>query len=237
MGKIKKMMCCAAALLALCWPAWAISVVSPTDDFYVLDQAGVLSTATQAHIVYNNDDLYEACGAQIVFVTLNDTGSADIFDYALELFNQWGIGGKNNGLLVLLSIGAQDYYYLEGTALERNLPAGQLADLVNTYLEPDFAQGDYDAGCYKLFDALYEEVADIYGLSLSPQKYEDTRSYSSGSGSYQVRTETSPYGVSYTVHVEEDSGLIDFIVGAFIVCVIPVSYTHLDVYKRQKVLW
>ena len=98
-------------------------MVSPTDDFYVLDQAGVLSTATQAHIVYNNDDLYEACGAQIVFVTLNDTGSADIFDYALELFNQWGIGGKSNGLLVLLSIGAQDYYYLEGTALERNLPA------------------------------------------------------------------------------------------------------------------
>ena len=76
---------CALMLIAL--PA--LAVPSPNDDFYVLDQANVLSSETEWRIVYNNDLLYDACGAQIVFVTVDDTDGKAIDDYAYDLFNRW----------------------------------------------------------------------------------------------------------------------------------------------------
>ncbi|MEA5066338.1 MAG: TPM domain-containing protein, partial [Eubacteriales bacterium] len=67
-------------LFALSVPVLA-DVVKPNADFYVLDAAGVLTRETQAHIIYNNDRLYEACGAQIAFVTVGTTGSIKPADY------------------------------------------------------------------------------------------------------------------------------------------------------------
>ena len=74
MKRIFYLLC--ALMLALC-PACALaasSVIEPTEDFYVNDQANVLTEETEGLIVLNNDKLAEACGAQIVFVTLDTTG-------------------------------------------------------------------------------------------------------------------------------------------------------------------
>lgn len=51
--------------------------------------------------------------------TVDFTDGEDIADYAYDLFNKWGIGDKksNNGLLILLSIGAEDYYAEPGVGL------------------------------------------------------------------------------------------------------------------------
>ncbi len=90
-----------------------------------------------------------------MFVTVDTTSPNTTFDYALALFNEWGIGDaqKNNGLLVLLAIGDDDYYTIEGTGLERNLPTSELSALWNEYLEPGFAAKDYSAGSIQYFDA------------------------------------------------------------------------------------
>lgn len=172
---MKKICCYVLALLLLSAPAWALTVLSPDDDFYVLDDAGVLSRDTISHIIFNNDDLYEACGAQIVFVTLDSTRSndIDIADYVYTLFNQWGVGDgkKNNGIVVLLAIEDDDYYYMQGTGLERSLPSGEMSELADKWLEPSFAEKDYDRGCRLFFDALFERVASIYKVNLSPKDY------------------------------------------------------------------
>lgn len=57
--------------------------------------------------------------------TVDFTDGEDIADYAYDLFNKWGIGDKkaNNGLLILLSIGAEDYYAEPGVGLTMFLPA------------------------------------------------------------------------------------------------------------------
>lgn len=161
-------------LMCMAVPVCAGAVVQPNDLFYVYDGAGVLSADTEAAIVLNNDALYEACGAQIVIVTVDSTGAMDIGDYAYELFNDWGIGSaeKNNGVLILMEIGNEDYWYLQGRGIERNLSTGDLAEMVDQYLEPDFADADYDAGAQKIFEKLFERVADIYGANVRYREYD-----------------------------------------------------------------
>lgn len=154
-----------ALLLAL--PTLASSVVSPSGD-YVSDLAGVLSAEAKEHINRNAKALDEATGAQIVFVTVETTKPTPIDDYAYKLFNTWKIGdaAKNNGLLVLLAIGDDNYYTMEGTGLERNLPTETLSALWNEYLEPDFAKKDYSAASVRYFDALFNRVSKLYGANL-----------------------------------------------------------------------
>ena len=83
------------ALLLTLLPACAFAateVVDYTADFYVADYANVLSDEVEGLIVLNNDQLDKACGAQIVVVTIDTTGGANLESYAYTLFNKWGIG-------------------------------------------------------------------------------------------------------------------------------------------------
>lgn len=171
----------AVCLALLAAPAFAINVVQQT-GYYASDYASVLSGDAKNHIEVNAKALDNATGAQIVFVTLRTTSPNAIDDYAYALFNSWKIGNatKNNGVLVLLAIGDDDYYTMVGSGLERNLPTSDLSALWNKYLEPDFAKKDYSAGSIKYFDALFEKIVDIYGANLSIDNASKTSYYGSG---------------------------------------------------------
>lgn len=162
-----------AVLLALLLTAAsalaAPKVVQPTEDFYVNDSANVLSDEVEGLIVLNNDKLYAACGAQIVFVTVPTTGTASIEDYAYTLFNDWDVGSsdKNNGILLLMAIDDDDYWLMQGKGLQDYITSGDLDDMLLNDLEPDFAAKDYSAGAEKLFTALFDAVVGIYNLNLT----------------------------------------------------------------------
>lgn len=79
------------------------AVITPNANFYVKDDANVLSNETENYIVQTNTDLEQKTGAQIVVVTIPSLEGESIEEYANELFRTWGIGSKekNNGLLLL----------------------------------------------------------------------------------------------------------------------------------------
>ena len=180
-------------LLLCCAPALAADIPEPTEDFYVYDGAGVLDYEAEGHIVFCNDELDAACGAQVVFVTVGTVGSSAIDDYARELFNRWEIGDgrTQNGVLVLMAIDDDNYYALPGAGLDLELGAGTLKQYLDEYLEPDFADRDYDAGARKLFDALFERVADICGADVSladgDKRFEAYLATEDGSREYEER--------------------------------------------------
>ena len=181
-----------AILLALgCTSALAATrVVKPGDDFYYLDTADVLSEATEGEIYFSNVRLYEACGAQIVVAALDSIGSADIYDYASEMFDSWGIGSskENNGLLLLMAVKEGQYYVLPGFGIEDIFSASVLKQMYDDYLQTDFAAGRYDAGARKFFEAAFEKIADYYNLSITPEDgIRDYRSFVSESN--DVRSE------------------------------------------------
>lgn len=156
--------CLLLALTLLVCPALADGVLGAPANGYVQDVAGVLERDTIDHIVSQNQKLTSATGAAIVVVTVDFLNGKDIADYALELFNDWGVGDaqKNNGVLILLAIGEEDYYVLQGSGLQSVLPASTLGEYSWNYLENDFDNEDYDAGTRKLFDALYQWFEDYY---------------------------------------------------------------------------
>lgn len=164
---MKKIMACALALLLMATLAFA-EIPKPSEDFWYLDSANVLSEETEGEIFFANQRLYDACGAEIVVVAVNSTGNLSTSDYAYELFNDWQIGKDTYlGMLLVMAIDDEDYYAMTGTKLENYLSAGELSEMLNQYLEPDFASGDYDAGARSFFEAAYAFVSDELNLNLS----------------------------------------------------------------------
>lgn len=153
-------------LLLMCWPAAAWAVVEAPPEGYVADYANMLTDETEAYLIEKSRQLDEATGAQIVVVTVDFLDGMDIEDYAYTLFNDWGIGDaeKNNGLLLLLAIGEDNYWCMQGKGLEGVLSSGMLGDYLYEYLEPDFAKADYDAGVRKVFDALLDWFDNYYSV-------------------------------------------------------------------------
>lgn len=156
---------CLIALLfcALSVPALAAMPDRP-ENKYVLDSAGVLSDATEKTIISENKSLFQQTGAEIVVVAVDFLGGEEIDDYAYSLFNYWGIGSKerNNGLLLVLAIGEDNYYAQSGYGIEDYFDGSMLQDLLDGYLEDDFAVGDYDAGVKKFFEAALSEMESYY---------------------------------------------------------------------------
>ncbi len=113
-------------------------------------------------------------------------------------------------VLLLLAVGEDNYWAVQGSGLEDSLSSGTLGDLLREYLEPDFAAGNYDSGVKKTFAALYDEVSALYP--------------SGGTGIVQpVPEETYPqenYPVSTGFHVP-DFGIA---ITAFIIIVIVASF-------------
>lgn len=170
-------------LVSLASPVFA-STIPDAPNSYVYDGADVLSDSTESYINSRNAELDQACGAQIVFVTVDFTGEYDIDDFAYELFNKWGIGDKkkNNGLLFVLSIGAEDYYALPGSGVTDVFSGGKLDALLYDYLETDFAAGDYDAGVRKTFDRALQMMQAHYHVTSDAgyDGYEEARQESGG---------------------------------------------------------
>lgn len=138
----------------------------PASAAYVSDLADVLPAALEAAITEKSAALDALTGAQLMVVTVDFLEGETIRDYTQALFSRLQIGdaAKNNGLLLLLAVGEEDYYALQGKGLETALPDKALGSLLQESLEPDFAAGQYEAGVQKTYDRLLVALENIYGL-------------------------------------------------------------------------
>lgn len=180
--------CAMALALSVCLalscalPALAVIPQRPENQ-YVLDEAGVLSTETEEEIIQANQTLFSQTGAQVVVVAVDFLDGEAIEDYAYDLFNAWGIGSQehNNGLLLLLAIGEDNYYATPGYGIEDYFDGAKLKEMLNEYLEPDFAARDYDAGVLQFVNAAVEDL-ETYYANYAPEEVPQDYEEESGSG-------------------------------------------------------
>ena len=163
----------------------APALPKPTADFYVLDQAQVLSPQVESQILGINRELNNQTKAQIVVVTLNSSEDRSVEELGLELLRSWGVGDKelNNGV-VLLVIPTERKSRIEvGYGLEGALPDGKTGRIQDEYMLPYFQQGNYEQGVLNGFQVLAQEVAKEYQITLNtgnPQPVTPTNTQPNG---------------------------------------------------------
>ncbi|MBQ8952706.1 MAG: TPM domain-containing protein, partial [Clostridia bacterium] len=236
---MKKIFALALSLMLLSVSALAAtSVLKPTDDFYVNDSANVLSDETEGHIILNNDTLYNACGAQIVFVTLDTTGTTKLENYAYNLFNEWKIGGSNGtGLLLVMAIEDDDYWLMPGKGLQDLVTAGDLGEMVDEYLEPYFARQDYDGGAKALFNVLFAATARALKASVSIDSNAYSRYIAQNTTQSTAQNTTAARTTANTANRGSDSEGSGFMGILLVVVVIIVIVLIVRSRKRRRVTY
>uniref|UniRef100_UPI003AB7AE74 TPM domain-containing protein n=1 Tax=Allofournierella sp. TaxID=1940256 RepID=UPI003AB7AE74 len=162
----KRLLALAALACLLAVTALAAGIPAAPQGSCVLDEANVLSAATEQKVNELTVALDEACGAQLAVLTVDFTGTLSMEEYAYQVFDAWGVGDKkkNNGVLLLLVTGDENYYCTVGTGLEKELTPSKIDDLLWDNLEDGFAAGDYDRGVTAFAGAVYDELCRIYNV-------------------------------------------------------------------------
>lgn len=140
----------------------------PTDRFFVNDYAGILSDE-QAQTVYEAGvKLYRACQAQVVLVTVQNTGGQVLEEFSLGLAREWQLGDadKNNGLLLLFTTDGPHSRIEVGSGLEGAIPDSKAGRILDTYLVPEYDAPDrWGDGLTETYKALLNQVYAEYGLT------------------------------------------------------------------------
>ncbi len=171
--------------------ASGLSIPEKPENQYVLDEANVIPDDIEADIISKNQQLFEQTGAQVVIVAVDFISGRDIEEYAYQIFNDWGVGSKerNNGVLFVMSTAEEDYWLMSGYGIEDFLTGAYLKNVLNTYVEPDFAVGDYGAAAQKLVDNMSATLTNYY--MENPDDYSDRQNaYTQGNnqGNSMART-------------------------------------------------
>ena len=161
---------------------------------YVMDSQGVISQDTMAYIDAMNASLFAQTGAQIAVEVVDTTGTEPIADYTAREFDRLGVGSaeRNNGVLLVLALenmynGAPvgDYYMGWGSGWSSSEQQA-LQSILWSYMEQDFAAGDYDAAVRTTFDALIDYMAEGYGVTVKENYIPAVpESYHAVSGGYE----------------------------------------------------
>lgn len=113
---------------------------------YVSNPDHILSAETAAQIDTLLRSLENKTSVQVAVVAVESIGEADIFEFAQELFNAWGIGINDNGLLVLLVKDIHNIRFHTGYGVEGMLPDVVCKRIQREYMVPEFKRGNYNAG-------------------------------------------------------------------------------------------
>jgi uncharacterized protein len=134
-----------------------LASLRPTAD--VNDFAGVLPPAEREALEQRCRQLRERTGAQLAVVIVRSLQGGQIDDFAVRLFQRWGIGqaGKNNGVLLLVALEDRKARIEVGYGLEPVLPDVLASRILREQLFPAFRQQQYAEG----LTAAVHRIAEI----------------------------------------------------------------------------
>ena len=115
---------------------------------YVSDPSHILSAPARDSINAVLGRLEASTGIETAVVMLPSIGEADIFNFAHELFRQWGIGKKksDNGLLILFVADQRKVRFTVGYGLEGTMTDAMSKRIQMQRMVPRFKAGDWDGG-------------------------------------------------------------------------------------------
>ena len=135
------------------------AIPDATSQFYVNDFADVFTDEEEARLMDTAVSLAEEHdGIQVVVTTIESLGGADINDYAFDMFNTYGIGKNDMGLLILLSTGDREIYVATGLGMEAYMPDSKVGRFIDNYAIPSLAENRFNEGLINLQEAYVKEI-------------------------------------------------------------------------------
>ena len=154
-------------LFAAVWlRAEPVSQLHPSN--YVNDFAHVLSAETVSELNDICQQIDQKAHAQIAVVTINSTDGKEIVDYAVDLYQAWGIGPKssNRGVLILFAVKDRKYWTTVGYGLEPILPDGKVGGFGREAV-PLLKQADYNGAVRLVTLRVADVIAQDAGIQLT----------------------------------------------------------------------
>ena len=149
---------------------------------HVNDFAGILSDDVKLRLETQLSNFEQTDSTEIVVVTLESLDEDTIDNYAVELFENWGIGkkGKDNGVLLLVAPNEREVRIEVGYGLE-----GDMTDLVSGMIIrkdiiPEFKESDYSAGIENGVNSIIEVSRGAYvmeGKTITSSIFEGLAQY------------------------------------------------------------
>ncbi len=152
---------------------------------WVSDFANVVDSSTQTRLTALAQELDQKTHAQIAVVTVESLGGLSIERYARSLFNEWGIGHKdeNRGVLILLATSDHKWRIEIGRGLESLLPNARVSQIGDKML-PDLQRSE----CSR---AVLRSAIEIATIIAADRKVNLTNT--AGDSLPKSTAETAPY--------------------------------------------
>ena len=131
--------------------------VSRDSSLYITDKAGVISDSAEIQFSSLQRDINPRLSVAIV----QSTGKMSTAEYCETLWNNWRLGTSD--MLLLMVTGKQDYYFgYDTSALFAYTLDSNFDLLMQQYLEPDFAAGDYEGALFAFSDGIQMLLSGAY---------------------------------------------------------------------------
>jgi uncharacterized protein len=148
-----------APMAMLGMPVEQIPDPRQTKGNWVSDVANILRPETEKKLNILINHLHSVNGSEMAVVSVPESKpAASPKELATTLFNRWGIGqkGKDNGILLLISVADRRVEIETGYGLEAILPDAKVGELIDQRIKPKFKAGDFDAGTLSASEAIVQ---------------------------------------------------------------------------------
>jgi uncharacterized protein len=148
------------ALTLLFWGAIAHAALPPRPEGPVYDGAGVIPDVTEAQLDAKLRALSKETGKTLVVATVPSLDDRAVEEYAVELFETWGIGDaeKDEGALILVAPTERRTRIEVGLGSEAVLPDALAGRIIDQQMIPLFKQGDFGGGIAAATNAVIEQL-------------------------------------------------------------------------------
>lgn len=136
-----------------------VNIPDATADFYVNDFANVFSSSEKSRLMEKAialSDEYD--GIQVVVTTVKSLDGNSIEDYSYEMYNQYGIGKNDMGLLILLATDDRQIRVEVGKSMEAYINDSRAGRFIDQYAIPSLKENKFNEGLIKLQGALIDEI-------------------------------------------------------------------------------
>ncbi len=137
----------------------------PNPPRLVNDFAGMLSEDERAALENRLVAYDDSTSTQIAIVTERTLNGADAGQYAIGLFNKWGIGGQakaDNGVLIYVALDDRKMFIVTGRGVEQYLPDIVCKRIIERKLKPNFRNENYYEGFSEAIDEMQQRLAGTF---------------------------------------------------------------------------